>query len=526
MSATRAFYIIQGGLRVCEFSGGEFNESRIFTDNDDGLREFDAYLATTKMRQSLIVVDVIEEMFATDTIPKLGLRDQRALLERRTRRKYPRTPYRLPIVLRRRSGDERDVVLSAISNHELLDPWVSVMLKHQTPLSGIYSIPLMAPALLESFYSSTDTVLFVTQHQGTRLRQVFVQNGVVKSARLSQAPRLEDPDYALSVVTEIHRSRRYLERTRLLSPMEQLDVCMIADSDIARRIVDSAESDSPMHLHFVDPVKAVKKLQAGRNIEADHLEGLYICRALRHRPRHSYANSGENRYWQMSRIRRGVIAASAVTAAICSAFAGAWLGDALQLHRESAFVEAQVTQLSETFRRENEDFGPIKADSYAMKLAVDTGDFILQQRVPVPWVMQQLGTVLSDYPDVQINGLSWQADTAAAAVPTRQRPGEPPPAVPIPEISSVTVTISGSLEPFDGNMRRAFARIDELVDDLAARTAFVNARAVEYPLDASIRSSVAGEISRDERSDEARFQLRLVYPLTSELVAERNDDSI
>ncbi len=525
MATKRAFYIVQGGLHVCELSGGEFTESRVFTDNDEGLREFDRYLDTTRMCQSVIVVDVIEEMFATDTIPKLGLRDQKALLERRTRRKYPRTPYRLPILVRGRRGDEREVVLSAISNHELLDPWVNVMLKHQTPLTGIYSVPLMAPAVLSAFYKSTDTVLFVTQHQGTRLRQVFVRNGVVQSARLSQAPHLDDPDYATAVLNEIQRSRRYLERTRLLSPMEQLDVCMIADRRLSQSIVASAESDSPMQLHFVEPEKAGKKLYAAHNIEPDRLEGLYICRALRQRPRHSYAHSGESRYFHMSRLRRGIIAASAAAAAYLSVIAGSWLGDALQLHRESTYIDAQVSQLSETYRRENEDFGPIKADSYSMKLAVDTGDFILDQRVPVPWVMQQLGTVLGDYGDVRIQELSWRADTATAAAPTRQRPGEAPLPVPIPEITSVTVSITGSLDPFDGDMRRAFERIDELAGDLSSRTAFTDARVVEYPLDASIRSSVAGEISRDQRPEEARFQLRLVYPLAQELVAEESYES-
>lgn len=525
MAAKRAFYIVQGGLRVCEFNGGEFRESRVFADNDEGLKEFDRYLDSARMCQSVIVVDVIEEMFATDRIPKLGPRDQRALLERRAKRKYPQTPYRLPVVVRGSRGDGRDIVMSAISNHELLDPWVSAMLKHQTPLTGIYSVPLMAPALLSVFYKSTDTVLFVTQHQRTRLRQVFVRNGVVTSARLSIAPRLDDPNYATAVLNEIHRSRRYLERTRLLSPMQQLDVCMIVDSTLSRSIVTRAESDSPMQLHFVEPETAAKKLHIARNIEPDRLEGLYICRALKSRPRHSYARSGESRFWHMSRLRRGIIAASAAAAAYLSVIAGSWFGDALQLHRESTWIDAQVSQLSETFRRENEDFGPIRADSYSMKLAVDTGDFILDQRVPVPWVMQQLGSVLGDYDDVRVLELSWQADTAAARAPARQRPGEAPPPVPIPEITSVAVSLSGSLDPFDGDMRHAFERIDRLVDDLANRTAFADARVVEYPLDASIRSSITGEINRDQAPEEARFRLRLVYPLIQELVAGERHES-
>lgn len=518
MGAKRAFYIVQGGLRVCEISAGEFEESHGFADNDEGLREFERYLEATALRQSVIVVDVIEEMFSPDTIPRLGSRDQKALLERRAQRKFPRTPYRLPVPDRMRRGDVRDVVLSAISNPELLDPWIGILLKHQTPLTGIYSVPLMAPELLSAIYRSSDSVLFITQHQGTRLRQVFVRNGLVKSARLSQAPALDDADYTTAVVNEIQRSRRYLERTRLLSPMEQLDVCMLVDRGLSHSLASSAESDSPMEFHFVEPDIAAKKLHVPRNVEPDRLEGLYICRALRNRPRHSYARSGENRFWQMSRMRRGLIAASGAAAACLSVVAGSWFGDALRLQQSSAYVDAQVSQLSETFRRENEDFGPIRADSYSMKLAVDTGNFILDQRVPVPWVMQQLGTVLGDHDNLRLQELRWQADSATASAPVRPRPGEPPPPVPIPEVTSVTVNLSGTLEPFDGDMRRAFAHIDRLADDLVARTAFSDAVVVEYPLDANIRSSVTGEINRNQLQAEARFQIRLVYRLTDELV--------
>jgi len=65
-------------------------------------------------------------------------------------RKFPRTSYRLPIYQGRKSrgSDEALVVHSAVTNHELLDPWLQIMSNHEVPLTGIYSVPLMAPQLL------------------------------------------------------------------------------------------------------------------------------------------------------------------------------------------------------------------------------------------------------------------------------------------------------------------------------------------------------------------------------------------
>ena len=131
-------------------------------------------------------------------IPKLSATDRKALFERRIKRKFPRTPYRLAVPGDVVRGDqsERTAVYSSISNHELLDPWIGAILRHRVPLSGIYSIPWMAPQLVKSFYRSSKPVLFITQHQGDKLRQCFIQGGLVKSARLSQSPSQQDESYS------------------------------------------------------------------------------------------------------------------------------------------------------------------------------------------------------------------------------------------------------------------------------------------------------------------------------------------
>lgn len=196
--------------------------------------------------------------------------------------------------------------------------------------------------------------------------------------------------------------------------------------------------------------------------------------------------------------------------------------------KQSAEIESQLTRLTETYRRENEQFDPIKADSHEMKLAVDTGDFILQNRLPVPWVMQQVGLVMGNYPDIQIQTLGWTAESAAAGNPQRQRRGDQPMPVPVPAITLISAEITADIAPFDGDMRRAFARINALVADLQARTAFSNVAAVEYPVDARPQSSISGEIVGKGNAEAARFRLRLSYPLQPLAAAgsEVNDESV
>ena len=352
-----------------------------------------------------------------------------------------------------------------------------------------------------------------------------MRQGHVESARLSRSPAIDDPQYAGFVIEEIEKIRRYLERTRLIGNREQLAVCMIAENDIAERVLEQAHSHSPLQFHCVKPRTVARQLRLESRIDPDRLERLYIAAALRKRPRNSYATSGENRYWRLRRLRDGIIGTTLAASIAFSAMAGWYFSEAWHLRRATADIENQVMQLTDTFRRDNAMADPIRADSHEMKLAVDTGDFILENRLPVPWVMYQLGQVLGEYPDVRIRHLSWRAESPPSDVPQPVSRSDAQVPLAIPSIAAVSVEIEADLAPFNGDMRYAFARIDELSADIREYTRFGETFVIEYPLDARPTSAVSGEISRTAPPDSAAFRLRLTYRVNPgpEHTAENHD---
>ena len=84
-------------------------------------------------------------------------------------------------------------------------------------------------------------------------------------------------------------------------------------------------------------------------------------------------------------------------------------------------------------------------------------------------------------------------------------------AVTVPATNGVSAVITADIEPFDGDMRRAFSRIDALAADLESRTSFDTAHAIEYPFDANTSAAVSGEIAGDSGNQTARFRLRVYY---------------
>ena len=140
MATRRIFYVTQDELFVWRANRGAFEQQSRYPTTDSGFRDFAAFLRKNADEPSLILVDVIEEEFAAGTIPKLPLRDRNALIERRLARKYSRTPYRLGHYQGkgRPPQTEHEVLYSAVSNHELIGPWLEMLAAQQTPLVGIF----------------------------------------------------------------------------------------------------------------------------------------------------------------------------------------------------------------------------------------------------------------------------------------------------------------------------------------------------------------------------------------------------
>lgn len=510
MNVERIFYVTQEALSVWTYAGGRLERTAVFGGNE-GLREFDAYVSLSSQLPSAMLVDLIEEEFTRDTIPKLGARDRSALLLRRAQRKYPRTHFRLSELQGKagHGGEEFKVLLSAITNHELVDAWLQVLLRYSTPLAGIHSVPHMAPYIFGRLFDTKGPALFVAQHQGKKLRQAFIRKDQLQSARLSHSP-MADEDFAQFVVTEANRSRRYLERLRLLSNMEILDVCVVTDAATAERVKSLTEDEVATQFTFLDPDAAARKLHAGKALQHGHFESVYLRSLFKRRPKRSYAVSGENRYWLMRRMRHAIIGAATALAAVCSMLATFYFCEAWLLKGGVDDLRAQAEQLEATYRKEHERFSPILAGSHEMQLAVDTVDFILEHRLPVPWVMNQVSAVLDDYPDVQLRGLYWLADSAETRKQNARRRSSRKKKIDIPEIDAVGAVLTADITPFDGDMRRAFSRIDALAADLQSKTTFNHAVTVEYPLNADPDTAVSGEIGAGP-ADFARFSIRVTY---------------
>ena len=279
MSARRVFYVTQDELFVWYIARGGVTAGERFPNSESGAQDFGEYLREAATCKSRILVDVIEEEFTVDEVAQLPRRDRVALLERRLSRRYSRTPYRLAHQHRsssRPSGEQR-VTYCAISNDDLLNPWVEQISAANVPLECITSVPLLGHRVLKALNRRSGKSLLVSLHHSNKLRLVFMSEGHILSARLSHSSGLSAEGFPQSVLGEIQRSRRYLERARHMRADERVDVYLMMDAGQAERVAAAVgEAESTMQAHVVSLADVAKAMRLSKAPPGDRVELLYI----------------------------------------------------------------------------------------------------------------------------------------------------------------------------------------------------------------------------------------------------------
>lgn len=184
----RVFYFSSMGMKVFEWRTNELLGSMYFANNESGHDEFEMYLKMSPPKFSQLLVDVIEEDFRRESIPHVNARDRKALINRLLDRHYrDELHHQVSLLDRDKSGRKDDqILLSALSNFDQIDPWVTRMNRQEVPLAGIWSVPLLAEELLKIKKYKDENTLLVTRELPWSQRETFFKNGRLIFSRLEK----------------------------------------------------------------------------------------------------------------------------------------------------------------------------------------------------------------------------------------------------------------------------------------------------------------------------------------------------
>lgn len=527
-------YLTNTRLVSLATSGKRIVSRREFAVSGAGATAFERYLAQLAAVPAHFFIDLSEEDFRLDTVPHLGASDREAVLGRKLQQIFRNTPYRHALLQGRETEGRRDdrVIYTAVTNPELLRPWLDMIEKYKVPLEGIYSAAVFSGVLLDELDLLFPHALLVTFTPGDAMRQTYFRDREIKFSRLTPIDLEEGQTLGAMIAEETTRTWQYLDSLRHFGPEDRLEVCVLVHKNDRASIEPALRDFAQLQYHLLDMDEVALKLGLRPPPLDSTAEEVMVHLFLLKRAENHFATPEMRRHATRRSARVGVLAASAAVVGASLAWAGWNLSHVFQASQADERVDHQIS----AFNRESDEitrtlpsFG---VGGATMRDAVTFYNGSLRGFPHVSDFLVPVSSVLRGYPDVRLSQIAWQASDDPKAMPRirAMTPRDAPPVKALPKSGPgqvQNVPEDNANPPFSGgryqvalleatmrvpanDFRGAMAEAERIANDIGQLPGF-SADVVESPLDTNPSTGLQGRYpEHDNATMDARFVLRVV----------------
>lgn len=509
---------------VYHWENGKLGSSYLFDVSADGQKYFDRYLKDTGRIATWFLIDLVEEEYRQDTIPHVFGGDRQAVINRKKLRLFRETPYFYADIQEREQDGRKDdrVLFMGLTNPDLVQPWVKILLNNKIPLAGIYSVPQLTKLLIGHFPDPADHMLVVNLQSISGLRQTFFLKKQLKVSRLVGLPRYGTEPYAPIIIDEVEIIRRYLNSMRLTDIEKPLHIYYMGDYKLLSELQKLTTKTSSIINYFVD-INSFGDHNDPRSMSTPFCDHLLNYNLLKLKPKNFYALPEETRYYKMLNASRFMYAAS-----VCMIVAGmAWGGfnfmDAV-VNKQQAKISAKKTEFyTARYNLAREKLPDTPVLPAEIKLVTDIAETLNKHKTDPFDVLKIISSGMDRFPEIQLEEIVM----APSADPNTKIAGtvSPGPDQGVVGVSNIEIAdtgysyyqiadFKGNISNFDGNYRAAIEMINRFADTLRATTSVHDVSIVTLPIDVSSDASLRG--TSNTGPGEAKFSIRLVMGIRYE----------
>lgn len=507
---------------------------REFAVSGAGAEEFQRHLASLKNTPAHIFTDLGEEDFRLDTVPHVGANDREAIFGRRLSQIYRNTPFRHAVLQGREAEGRRDdrVLYTAITNAEVMRPWLEAIERLRVPLVGIHSASVFSRVALEELDLEFPHTLLVTFSPGQALRQTYFREGEFKFSRLTPMDLEEGQTLGSLIAEETTRTWQYLDSLRHFAPDDRLEVCVVVHPHDRREIEPALRGFAQIQYRILDIEEVAAKLGLKPPPLGSTAEEVFVHLFLL-RPGENHFASPELR--RHATLRRARLVLNQVSAAVLVG-GMLWGGYNIGLILQGIAADERVGQRLQAYNREYDDitrrlpsFG---VGGSAMRDAVSFYNAAIKSFPGLNDFLRPLSQVLASHPQVRLTQVAWHATDDANLKPgLRASPTRNPPPVKsvtrAPEgagdarsedAAGTTFTsaryevamIEAMVEVPSNDFRAALEGVERLAGEIS-RIRGYRADVVESPLDLRPALALQGKLGANESATmDTRFVLRIL----------------
>ncbi|MCF6282435.1 MAG: hypothetical protein L3J28_09530 [Candidatus Polarisedimenticolaceae bacterium] len=543
MSIQRIFYVTPYEMIVYRLDGSAWYQDARFPGGPECLQALDEYLTDGKELLSCIYTDLIEEEYRNDTIPHLNPRDRKTLMARKLRQQFRATPFRASHAQGRvkrgqQKGTRRDdrVLFAALTNPDNLNFWLDNLAAHKVPLIGIYSLPMISRRLLKQLHLKSEHSLLITEQLGSLLRQSFFNGFDLKVSRLTPMNFHNHDEQIVTLLREVKKNQRYLNRMQLLPHDAQLSVYILTNGENIERLRQGCPDSANICYHFIAINYATEQLGLQGEMEAEQSQELFLHLLHERLSSINYARPIDQRYYRMRQLRKGMVLASLLFAIISTGVSLNNLHHVENLHADQGQLAGEVRQLEHDYQQALAALPDVSIEPVDMRSAVTAYAKLKKSRFTPRGLLTAFSKGLDSHPRIQLEGIEWQAsdkpggeqeetmDSMAAdrldsgmmdadMMSESQMVEEKGP-VAFYQIA----TLKGRIEPVGVDYRANFKLVEAFIRSLRQTHFFVEVSSAKMPLDVDSSSDLSGGYLREKKSPKGTFEIRAVVRVAQDAV--------
>lgn len=414
MSKKLVLYFTATEHALYHWAGGGLELEGRFRADESGLDEFRAHLRGLRGSLAYVLADLAGEDFHEDQIPYLRGSDRQAVVQRRLAQRYRDTRLAAALTLGLASGERRNerLLLASFTNTQQFTAWLDALAESGARLSGVYSTPLLAPALAARLGVRSGRC-FVVSANSAGLRQCYVEDGRLRFARLERIADITPEALATFVRAETLRLLQFLSTLRAL-PREGPPVQVLVLAPAAQRAVyeQALVSDARLAFLTVTMEEAAKKVGIKRVAADPAGEQLFLHLAVRQPPGEQFARLEDRRSFILWRLQRAIVFAGALGFAACVLFAGARWIDLLDVRGQAAVQKRAAQTATEKYHRITASFPVTQTTTDGLKATVVEFTKVAAESASPEQALLYLSRVVDKFPQMEIESVGWRVGRA------------------------------------------------------------------------------------------------------------------
>ncbi len=507
MRCRRLIYFGAQQVRAFHWQAGVLTDEGAFDASEAGQQRFASYLSGNPKSIFMILANVSDEGFHSETIPFLRGADRQAIITRKLGQQFFNAKLTTSISLgheKSRRKDER-ILLAALTNNEFFAPWLLTMARVGAPLAGIYSLPLLGPLLARKLGIPDERCLLLTI-QDQSIRQSYLEKGELHFSRLTPLQNGSNESMAKTFASESRKLQQYLVSQRLLGRQQPITAYLLVHA-AAREVVESHCVDSTTLAFAILDMEDCAHWCKLKTLPIDtRCEPLFLHLLATRPPRTQFASDTQRHDYHLWLLRSALRSTGAVLLLGSLLWTGKQIYDAHHLHQEVDIIQAEAALSRQRYDQILKTFPPIPTSNENLRRVINRYLELEKGSGSPMYLWREISRALQDATAVELDGIEWKVAAAQAprtAASADAQHHEPPPA------DSEVAVVRGTLRlgP-DSHPRQVLAVFNHLLDTLK-RNPQLQVEVLQQPFDVeSGKALKSGEAAIEDRQPRS-FKLQI-----------------